>query len=60
MIQWDTRCSVYVSVNSKPDHPPQATPEDSHTLVAPGVGFSLLCFARGLPGGLPGGGLKSK
>ena len=36
-----------VSVNSKPDHPPRATPRDSHILVAPGVGFSLLCLARG-------------
>ena len=35
---------VYVSVNSKPDHPPG----DSHILVAPGVGFSLLCLARGV------------
>ena len=26
---------------------PRATPEDSHVLVAPGVGFSLLCLARG-------------
>ena len=38
-----------VSVNSKPDHPP---PGDSHTLVAPGVGFSLLCFARGFARGV--------
>ena len=37
----------YVSVNSKPDHPPWATPEDSHILVAPGVGFLLLCLAWG-------------
>ena len=29
--------------------PPQATPGDSHILVAPRVGFSLLCLARGLP-----------
>ena len=36
-----------VSVNSKPDHSPRATPGDSHILVAPGVGFSLLCLARG-------------
>ena len=36
-----------VSVNSKPDHPPRATPGDSHILVAPGVGFSLLCLAWG-------------
>ena len=35
-----------VSVNSKPDHPPRATPGDSHILVTPGVGFSLLCLAR--------------
>ena len=33
---------VYVSVNSKPDHPPG----DSHILVAPGVGFLLLSLAR--------------
>ena len=38
---------LYVSVNSKPDHPPQETPGDSHILVAPGVGFSLFCLARG-------------
>ena len=38
----------YASVNSKPDHPPpRATPRDSHILVAPGVGFSFLCLARG-------------
>ena len=36
-----------VSVNSKPEHSPRrATPGDSHILVAPGVGFSLLCLAR--------------
>ena len=39
--------NVNVSVNSKPDHPPRSTPGDSHILVAPGVGFSLLCLARG-------------
>ena len=43
---------VYVSVNSKPDHPPRATPGDSHIPVAPGVGFSLLCLA---PGSAPRG-----
>ena len=32
------------SVNSKPDHPP-GDPGDSHILVAPGVGFFLLCLA---------------
>ena len=37
---------TYVSVNSKPDHP-RVTPEDSHILVAPWVGFSLLCFGQG-------------
>ena len=26
---------------------PRATPGDSHILVAPGVGFSLLCLAQG-------------
>ena len=32
---------------------PWATPGDSHILVAPWVGFSLLCLARGsAPGGL--------
>ena len=40
-----------VSVNSKPDQPPppppRVTPGDSHILVAPGVGFSLLCLAQG-------------
>ena len=36
-----------VSVNSKPDHPPRATPGDSHILVAPGVGFSPRSLARG-------------
>ena len=34
--------------NSKPDHSlPGATPGDSHIPVALGVGFSLLCYARG-------------
>ena len=37
----------YVSVNSMPDHP-RATPGDSHILVALGVGFLLLCLARGV------------
>ena len=41
-----------VSVNSKPDHPPRATPGDSHILVAPGVGFSPLCLARGVAPGV--------
>ena len=54
----------YLSVNSKPDHPPRATPGNSHILVAPGVGFSLLCLARdlsrGSARGLAPGGLKSK
>ena len=37
--------------------PPRATPGDSHILVAPGVGFLLLCLAQGsAPGG--GGGLN--
>ena len=39
----------YVSVNSKPDLPPPPPPPgDSHILVAPGVGFSLLCLAQGV------------
>ena len=53
-------CEINVSVNSKPDHlppspPHQVTAGDSHILVAPGVGFSLLScpwvcwgFARGV------------
>ena len=45
---------TYVSVNSKPDHPPRATSGDSPILVAPGVFAPLFC-----PGGCPGG-LKSK
>ena len=36
-----------VSVNSKPDHPPGATPGNLHILVALGVEFSLLCLVRG-------------
>ena len=48
------KCRVsYASVNSKPDHPPppRATPSDSHILVAPRVGFSLFCLARGFARG---------
>ena len=30
---------------------PRVTPVDSHILLAPGVGFSLLCLARGGGGG---------
>ena len=53
-------CEINVSVNSKPDHlPPRATAGDSHILVAPGVGFSLLSMPVGLPG-VCSGGLKSK
>ena len=47
----------YVSVNSKPDHPAQVTPGDSHIPVAPGVRFLLLCLAWGFAWGR---GLKSK
>ena len=43
---------VNVSVNSKPDHSPRATPGDSHILVAPGVGFSLIRLARGFARGV--------
>ena len=32
--------------------PPRATPGDSHILVAPWVGFSLLCLARGFAPGV--------
>ena len=41
-------CIMYqsISVNSKPDHPHRATPGDSHIIVAPGVGFSLLSLER--------------
>ena len=28
--------------------PPQATPGDSHVVVSQGIGFSLLCLARGV------------
>ena len=31
---------------------PWATPGDSHILVAPGVGFSLLCLVRGSASGV--------
>ena len=49
-------CCCNASVNFKPDHPPRATPGDSHILVARGVGFSLLCLARGFaPGVCPRG-----
>ena len=37
---------------------PRATPGDSHILVAPGVGFSLLCLARGSARGQSPGGLN--
>ena len=50
--------SRYVSVNSKPDHPPRAIPGDSHNLVAPGVGFSILCLAWGSARG--GGGVLNQ
>ena len=43
----DNRSVSNVSVNPKPDHQPEATPGDSHVLVAPGVGISLFCLARG-------------
>ena len=39
---------AYISVNSKPGHPPpRATTGDLHVLFAPGGGFSLLCLAWG-------------
>ena len=39
---------LYVSVDSKPDHPlPRATSRDLHILVVPGVGVLLLCVAQG-------------
>ena len=40
--------NTYVSVSYKPDHPPRATPGDSHVFTASGVGFlpNFLC-----PGG---------
>ena len=46
---WTSFQVYYVSVNSKPDHPPlRATPGESHVLTARGVGF----FAQlSLPGG---------
>ena len=45
------KIELYASVNSKPDHPPPATPGDSKILVAPGIGFSLLYLAGGQPWG---------
>ena len=39
---------------------PRATPGDSHILVAPGVGFSLLCLARGSARGGEGSLIKVK
>ena len=52
-------CSV--SVSSKPENPPgRPTPGDSHVLFTPGVGFSLLCLARGSAWGVFPGGRKSK
>ena len=45
----ELRYKTNVSINSTPDHPPPGrVPGDSHILVAPNVGFSLLC----LPGGV--------
>ena len=38
---------MYQSIPSLTILSPRATPGDSHILVAPGVGFSLLCLARG-------------
>ena len=40
-------CLMYQSIPSLTIPSPRATPGDSHILVAPGVGFSLLCLARG-------------
>ena len=44
-----------VSVNSKPDHPPG---RPIGHIVAPGVGFSLLCLAWGVCLGVCPGGLS--
>ena len=41
---------IDVSVNSKPDHPPGRPPGFAHS-SCPGVGFSLLCLARGFDRG---------
>ena len=38
---------MYQSIPRLTIPPPRAIPGDSHILVAPGVGFSLLCLARG-------------
>ena len=38
---------MYQSIPSLNIHPHGRPPGDSHILVAPGVGFSLLCLARG-------------
>ena len=45
---------IMVPVNFKPDHPPD-DPGDSHIPVAPGVGLSLSCLARGSAWGGEGG-----
>ena len=47
---------MYQSIPILTIPPPRATPGDSHIFVATGVGFSLLCLARGSASG----GLKSK
>ena len=52
--------SANVSVNSKPDHRPRATPGDSHILVAQGSGFRSSILPGGLHGGLPGVSNQSK
>ena len=44
---------MYQSIPSLTIPPPRPTPGNSHIVVASGVGFSLLCLARGsAPGGL--------
>ena len=39
---------MYQSIPSQTFPPPPGDPRDSHILVPPGVGFSLLCLARGV------------
>ena len=44
--------SIYASVNSKPAPPPPGRPRGFTHSSFPGVGFSLLCFARGFATGV--------
>ena len=49
---WGISKVMHQSIPSLTIPPTRATPWDSHILVAPGVGFSLLDLAWGCPRGL--------